>query len=124
MMRPGQRCWRRRGDVAYFARSRISRAIRELTKRGLPVNVNSVARQAKVTRKTIYQHDDLHTLIRAHSHPTAADASEYEVGDQVDKALLQRIADQDSEIAILKAALREREQTIASLRSELSRREP
>lgn len=56
------------------ARSRIDKAIRDLRRRGEAVNVNSVARAAGVTRKTVYRHTDLLARIRAHNplRPTAA----------------------------------------------------
>ncbi|MGC7327389.1 transposase, partial [Mycobacteroides abscessus subsp. abscessus] len=44
---------------------KIKQAIREMKKKGLPINPNSVSRYSGVSRKTIYNHTDLLTQIRA-----------------------------------------------------------
>lgn|GEM_PF-2179177 len=47
------------------ARSKIRKALREMKKKGLTINPNTVAKYAQVARKTIYNHPDLLQEIKA-----------------------------------------------------------
>jgi hypothetical protein len=112
---------RKRRDTV---RARIEKALRELRKQNADITISSVSRRAGVTRKSIYQHDDLVALIRAH-RPVAAvpdDPPPPDAETSIVAALRARLTTKDTQIAQLKAALRDRDRTIATLHGELERR--
>ncbi len=107
------------------ARRRIDKAIRDLRKRGEPINVNAVARTAKVTRKTIYAHPDLLERIRAHTtlhvmapapqpRPPAAESS-------IVAALRRQLTTQQTQLTKLKTELKARDDALAAAHGEIAR---
>jgi hypothetical protein len=107
------------------ARRAVERAIRNLSRRQQPINVNAVARQAGVTRRTIYNHADLLDRIRAHGSPPVP-ASAHEGDDNPVTAALRRQleiqkASYEATIARLEEQLRDRDEALAAVRVELQR---
>lgn len=109
------------------ARRRIDKAIRDLRRQGEPINVNAVARTAKVTRKTIYAHPDLLERIRAHTtlhvmapapqpRPPATDSQ-----NSIVAALRRQLTTQQTQLAKLKAELKAREDALAAAHGEIAR---
>jgi maltooligosyltrehalose synthase len=47
-------------------RARIERALKDMRREHAEITISSVARRAKVTRKSIHRRNDLAALIRAH----------------------------------------------------------
>ncbi|ANA97153.1 Putative transposase/integrase [Mycolicibacterium phlei] len=84
------------------ARRRIDKAIRNLRKHGEPINVNAVARTAKVTRKTIYAHPDLLEVIRA-------------------QTLRRQLATQQTHLSKLRTELKARDEALAAAHGEIAR---
>jgi capsule polysaccharide export protein KpsE/RkpR len=77
-----------------------------------------------VTRKSIYRRDDPVALIRAHRPVTAVPDDPPPPADRetsIVAALQARLTAKDTQIADLKAALRERDRTIAALHGELDK---
>lgn len=98
------------------SRRRIQRALRDLRSKDQTININVVAKKAKVSRKTIYSHPDLRAQIQAHSrvravpvdHPTP-------VEDSIVTALRSQLTAKDSEIKRLREEIRRQETRIATL---------
>lgn len=115
---------RQRSD---HARRAIEQAIRELRRRRQPINVNAVARQAGVTRRTIYNHTDLLEHIRSHRGNARTPDTSVAVGDDTVTiaSLRNELAAQKSRyektIAQLTADLHDREQALAAVHDELHR---
>lgn len=111
------------------ARDAIDQAIRELRRHHQDVNVNAVARCAGVSRKTIYKHTDLLEKIRNHRRqPRIVPAGPAPVAggnNPIVAALRNELANQktryETEIARLKAQLRQREDELAAVHGELHR---
>ncbi|NGX06278.1 DUF6262 family protein [Mycobacteroides franklinii] len=105
------------------ARRRIDKAIRDLRKRGEPINVNAVARTAQVTRKTIYAHPDLLERIRAHSplHLAAPAPPTPDSQNSIVAALRRQLTTQQTQLANLKAELKAREDALAAAHGEIAR---
>lgn len=105
--------------------TRIEKAIKALRREGADITISSVARRAGVTRKSIHRRPSLLALIRA-QRPLAAViddiASPATPSDtSIVAALRGRLIAKDTQIAELRAALRERDHTIAVLHGQIDR---
>jgi hypothetical protein len=99
----------------------IEKAITYLRKTNAEINFSTVSRRAKVSRKTIYKHDDLVALIKQYrDRPTTA-GGPASTGREtsIDAALRRRLAAKDKEIAALKATVAEQQSTIELLYGQL-----
>ena len=104
--------------------TRIDKALKALRREGADITVSSVARRAKVTRNSIHRRKDVLALIRSHRPLTAVtdDVAPAPSGDSsIVAALRARLTAKDTQIADLKALLRERDRTIAILHGQLDR---
>ncbi len=94
----------------------IEKAIAHLRKTNATINFSTVSRRAKVSRKTIYKHDDLVTVIEQYRgrHTDRQPAS---TGREtsIHAALRHKLAAKDKEIAALKATVAEQQSTIELL---------
>jgi hypothetical protein len=103
---------------------RIDKAFNALRREGADITISSVARRAGVTRNSIHRRKDVVARIRAH-RPLAAvggDIAPASGGDtSIVAALRGRLTAKDNPIPELKAALRERDRTIAILHGRLDR---
>lgn len=114
------------------ARRKIKKALREMTRAGVAINPNAVARYAKVARKTIYNHTDLLNAIRAAkttprpqiANPAPAGAGAG-AGSSIDAGLRQQLRIQkrqyDTDIADLKAEIKDLHQQLAVAHGEIHR---
>jgi hypothetical protein len=104
--------------------TRIDKAFKALRREGVDITISSVARRAGVTRNSIHRRKDVVARIRAH-RPLAAvtdDIAPAPGGDtSIIAALRGRLTAKDNHIAELKAALRERDRTIALLHGQLDK---
>lgn len=105
--------------------TRINKAIKALRREHADITISSVARRAGVTRKSIHRRPDILALIRA-QRPLAAVADDIAAppphsDSSIVAALRGRLTVKDAQIADLKAALRERDNTIAMLHGHLDR---
>lgn len=112
------------------ARRKIKKALREMTRAGVAINPNAVARYAKVARKTIYNHTDLLNAIRAAKttpRPQIADPAPAGAGagSSIDAGLRQQLRIQkrqyDTDIADLKAEIKDLHQQLAVAHGEIHR---
>ncbi|OBJ92026.1 transposase [Mycobacterium gordonae] len=110
------------------ARRKIKKALREMARAGLAINPNAVARHAKVARKTIYNHTDLLTEIRAATstpRPQVADPTPAAAGSSIDAGLRQQLRTQkrqyDTDVAKLKAQIKDLHQQLAVAHGEIHR---
>ncbi len=112
------------------ARTKIKKALRDMQRAGLTINPNSVARHAKVARKTIYAHTDLFDQIRAAAtkqRPRIAEPSTpaSDTGSPVDAALRHQLRTQkrqyDIDTAALKAEIKSLHQQLAAAHGEIMR---
>lgn len=111
------------------ARAKIRKAVREMKKKGLPINPNSVARYAGVARRTVYNHTDLYEEIKslgsatrpqlAAAEPTVSDASSIRIA--LRNQLRAQKRDYDGEIAALKAQIAGLKQELAAAHGEIHR---
>lgn len=112
-------------------RAKIRKALREMKKKGLDININAVANYAHVARKTIYNHPDLEQEIRAaattapprSAEPPAAIANGQ--NGATTTALRNELRNQkhhyDADIAALKAQIKQLQQELATAHGELHR---
>ena len=101
-----------------------SKALRELRKQNADITISSVSRRAGVTPKSIYRREDLVALIRAHRPVTTLPDDKPPTPDtetSIVAALRARLTAKDTQIAQLKATLRERDRTISALHGALER---
>ena len=96
-------------------RRRIDQALRDLRRKGAAVNVAAVAARAGVTRKAVYSHPELLARIRAHTHLAPAPEGAGQRSNSIIDALRRQLVAKDTEIAKLRAQLRERNNTVATL---------
>lgn len=96
------------------ARTRIEKALTAMRRTGVPININSVAVRAHVTRKTIYNHPDLREKIRTHS-TIAAPPEPATTDSTIVSALRAQLTSRDNEITRLRAELRAKDTLIATL---------
>ena len=101
-------------------RRNIEKAIAYLRKTNADINFSTVSRRAKVSRKTIYKHDDLVALIKQYrDRPSASQPAPAGRETSIDAALRRRLAAKDKEIAALKATVAEQQSTIELLYGQL-----
>jgi hypothetical protein len=112
-------------------RAKVRKALREMKKKGLPININAVANYALVARKTIYNHPDLEQEIRAaattaaprSAEPPAAIASGQ--NSATTAALRNELRSQkhhyDADITALKSQIKQLQQELAAAHGELHR---
>ena len=114
---------RKRSDTVT---ARIEKALKQMRRQNAEITVSSVSRRAGVTRKAIHRREDLLALIRAHRPIDAveADAAPSTPGPEssIVAALRSRLVAKDTQIAELKAAVRDRDRAIAVLHGELEKR--
>ncbi|CQD02142.1 MULTISPECIES: hypothetical protein [Mycobacterium] len=105
--------------------SRVLKALKDLRREKAPISISSVARRADVTRKSIYHRPTLLALIETHRTVTVVpdEPAPAAAGPEssIVAALRLRLTAKDAQIAELKAALRERDQTIAVLHGEIDK---
>ncbi|MGW0454835.1 DUF6262 family protein [Gordonia sputi] len=106
-----------RERIAAGKRRDIEKALRELRKSNTPISVAAVAARANVSRKTIYKHKDLYARIDQHRqlHASANIDQPSKRESAVITALRRKIAAQQDEIKELRAAVTEKDTTIAIL---------
>ena len=109
-------------------RSKIKKALRDMQRKGLTINVNAVAKYAGVARKTIYNHQSLLDDIRAAgTAPTPRLAEPTTPGAQssIVAALREQLRAQkqryESEIADLKTKVKKVERELAAAHGEIHR---
>ena len=114
---------RKRRDAV---RARIEKGLKDMRREHAQITISSVSRRAKVTRKSIHPpRRPGVALIRAHrplavvDADTAAPAAGPETS--ITAALRTRLTAKDAQIAELKAALRDRDHTIAVLHGQLDK---
>jgi len=112
-------------------RAKIRKALRDMKKKGLDININAVANYAHVARKTIYNHPDLEQEIRAaattapprSAEPPAAIANGQ--NSTTTAALRNELRSQkhhyDADITALKAQIKQLQQELAAAHGELHR---
>ncbi len=111
-------------------RRKITKALRDMRKQGLAINPHALANYAGIARKSIYNHADLLEQIRAESinpAPTPAAATPNQTNDSsIVAALREQLRSQkhdyQTEIAQLKAEVKNLEQALAAAHGELHRR--
>ncbi|MEZ0362873.1 DUF6262 family protein [Mycobacterium sp. pUA109] len=105
--------------------TRALKALKELRREKAPISISSVARRARVTRKSIHRRPALLAKIETHRTVTATPAQDPPASgsgeSSIIAALRNRLVAKDTQIAELRAALRERDRTIAVLHGELER---
>ena len=106
------------------SRRRIQRALRDLRSKNATINVNTVAKKAKVSRKTIYGHPDLRAQIQAHAQITPAPEPSGTLEDSIITALRSQLTAKDTEISRLRAEIRRQETVIATLYGALDHQTP
>ena len=119
-----------RSTDALLASAKIRKALREMQKKGLDININAVANYAHVARKTIYNHPDLEQGIRA-AATTAAPRSAEPPPDtatgnsSITAALRDQLRSQKhpygADIAALKSQIKQLQQELAAAHGELQR---
>lgn len=113
-------------------RRKITKALREMRKKGLAINPHALANYAGIARKSIYNHPDLLTQIRAESTtpaarpaPTAPQPAEPANQSSIAAALREQLRAQkqryETEIADLKAEIKRLERALAAAHGELHR---
>ncbi|AIC72985.1 Putative transposase/integrase [Mycobacteroides abscessus] len=107
---------------------KIKQAIREMKKKGLPINPNSVSRYSGVSRKTIYNHTDLLTQIRAAANkPVIRPADQGEGPPTTESGIIAALRNQitalktghRADIAELKATIKGLNEDLAAAHGEI-----
>lgn len=106
--------------------ARIEKALKAMRRENAEITISSVSRRAKVTRPSIHRRPRLLALIKAHQTLAAVDTADPPQArpngeSGIVAALRSRLTAKDTQIAELKATLRERDQTIATLHGEIDR---
>ncbi len=108
--------------------ARIESAIKKLRRRGAPITVSALAREAGVSRSVIHRRPELLERIRllgplteVSDEPVASPAAPE---SSIVTALRTRLKAKEIQITDLKNQLRERETIIATLHGELANRPP
>ena len=106
-----------RDRIAASKRRDIEKALRELRKANTPISVAAVAARANVSRKTIYKHKDLYAAIDQHRqlHASAKVDPTTKHESALITGLRRKIAAQQDEIRALRAAVADKDTTIAVL---------
>jgi hypothetical protein len=110
-------------------RRKITKALREMHKKGLAINPHALAKYAGIARKSVYNHRDLLEQIRTESaKPTASPAvlsPEPATQSSIVTALREQLRAQkqhyENKIAELKAENKTLEQALAAAHGELHR---
>lgn len=110
-------------------RAKIRKALREMKKKGLPININAVANYAQVARKTIYNHPDLENEIRAagtSAPPRSTAAADTAAGhSSIAAALRDQLRSQkhhyEADITALKSQIKQLQHELATAHGELHR---
>ncbi|MFN6554761.1 DUF6262 family protein [Mycolicibacterium septicum] len=98
----------------------IEKALAHLRKTNATINVSTVARRAKVTRKTIHKHKDLLAVIDQYRHhPSTTERPQLGRDTSIMAAMRRKITAQDSEIRELKATIAQHVTTIELLHGRL-----
>ncbi|QZH69432.1 transposase [Mycolicibacterium farcinogenes] len=109
-----------RKTVSDDKRRDIEKALAYLRKTNATINVSTVSRRAKVTRKTIHKHKDLLAVIDQYRHhPSTAEPPQPGRDTTIVAAMRRKIAAQDSEIRELKATIAHHVTTIELLHGQL-----
>lgn len=114
---------KRSGDVE----ARIERALKNMRKRRIDINISSLAREAGVSRSVIHRRPELREKIRTLQPLTAVEGADppppvADTENSIITALRTRLTTRDAQIAELKDQLRERDHIIATLHGELARK--
>lgn len=107
-----------RDSVSAAKRRDIEKAINHLRKTDATINVSTVARRAKVTRKTVLKHDDLMAIIDQYRYrPPTREKQEPATGrdTSIVAALRHKVATQATEINKLKTTVAQHQNTIELL---------
>lgn len=107
---------------------RIEKAIKKMRRRGIPISISALSREANVSRSVIHRRPELRERIRTlapltevpDEPPPPATNSE----SSIIAALRTRLKAKDIQLNELKTQLRERDTIIATLHGELARRPP
>ncbi|MCX8563574.1 transposase [Mycolicibacterium mucogenicum] len=114
-----------RDGVSAGKRRDIEKAINYLRKTKATINVSTVARRAKVQRKTVLKHDDLMATINQYRNQTP-DRTDHPPApgreSSIVAALRRKIASQDAEIGELKTTVAQQQATIELLYGQLEDR--
>ena len=116
-----------RDKVSADKRRDIEKAINHLRKTKSEINVSTVARRAKVQRKTVLKHDDLMAIINQYRNHTPS-PSPSDQGTSTSRensiitALRRKIATQAVEINELKTTVNQQQATIELLYGQLEDR--
>jgi hypothetical protein len=110
-------------------RRKITKALRDMRKKGLAINAHAVANYAGVARKSVYNHRDLLDQIRAESAKpplsTAGAASSVTDESSIVAALREQLRTQrqryETTVAKLKGEVNTLEQALAAAHGELHR---
>lgn len=106
--------------------ARIEKALKAMRRENAEITISSVSRRAKVTRPSIHRRPRLLALIKAHQPLASVDTADPRPArpdgeSGIVAALRSRLTSKDTQIAELKATLRERDQIIATLHGEIDR---
>jgi hypothetical protein len=105
--------------------TRIDKALKALRREHADITISSVARRAGVTRNSIHRRPEILALVRAQRPLTAVTddtpAPASGTDNSIVAALRSRLTAKDTQIAELKAALRQRDHTIAVLHGQLDK---
>lgn len=111
---------RQRSEAAL---SRAENAFKRLRRKGAPVSIMAVAREAGVSRKVIYANVELAARIRAHKPPAASVSSAHSDGGEPNNsivdALRRQLTVRDRTITELRQLMREKDLIIATLHGQL-----
>jgi hypothetical protein len=113
-----------RDKVSADKRRDIEQAINHLRKVKATINVSTVARRAKVQRKTVLKHDDLMAIINQYRNhtPTSNQGTSTNRESSIMTALRRKIATQAAEINELRTAVNQQQATIELLYGQLEDR--
>ena len=108
---------------------KIAKAIKDMRRKGLTINPNTVAKHAGVSRKTVYNHHNLFDQIRAETTKPALNTAPPPPEPATESTIITALRDQlriqkkrhQSEIAELKAENKTLEQALAAAHGELFR---
>lgn len=112
------------------ARRKILKALREMGKKGLDINVNAVSRYAGVARKTIYNHPDLLEQVRSVAttsalRPVPADPPDTPTASGLTAALRNQVlalkGELRTKVAELTAIIKDRDTQLAVAHGEIHR---
>ena len=115
-----------RDSVSADKRRDVEKAINYLRKTKATINVSTVARRAKVTRKTVLKHEDLMVIINQYRNRPSAGADHPKAAGRessIMAALRRKIASQEADINQLKTTVAQQQATIELLYGQLEDRQ-